>query len=972
MQETHSKIIDATRRRPLLTQPLEFIPAMGPSRFSRVGLTLLLGCVLPSLVASTQAAGIAPAELRCECAVDPLGIDVARPRLSWIVKATDPGSRGQMQMAYQILVADDSAAIEQDKGNCWDTGKVESDETVHIEYAGTPLRSSGQYWWKARVWDKAGQASPWSKPQRWSMGLLKPDEWRAKWIRFPQEPAPAAAASQPVHRETLAPSPWLRKSFSLEAAPRRAMAYVNVLGYFELYVNGQKVGSDVLSPAVSDYQARSFYVTYDIAPLLRKGPNCIGLWLGRGWHVAGQSGVKASGPVARFHCDILTDNKNLDVISDETWKCAPSPYATLGPWQWDQYGGERYDARLENAAWNTAEFDDRAWTAVQVVAPPASRCESQRCPLNRIGRRIPAVSCSDLGGGRVEVDFGTNLAGWLRMRLPLLPAGHRVAIHYADQRYASAAPEKLPPGVTYHTSDETFDSAKGKVRYQTFHHADEFLSAGRPGETFCSKFNYHGFRYAVIEGLPTTPDAKDFEALLIESDLEPTGQFTCSNELLNRIRDLNLWTVRCLNLGGYMVDCPHRERLGYGDGQVSAETCLMNFWMPNFYAKWLGDWRDGQNPKNGSLRAVAPRDIPGGEPPGWGGTMAAIAWRTYLYYGDRRLLEQYHEPMRRYVDFLESRCVDGILRASGGQWDFLGDWVPPGRGMDTLNWPSARANEFFNNCYRVYLWELLEKSAAALGRDDEVQRCRAKLDQIRPLIHRAFYDPDKHSYGFDEQAYQCFPLLTGVTPPAEREAVMRTLQDGILIRRGGHLDSGMLGTYFLIQYLSAAGRDDLLYTIVNQKTYPGWGHMLQRGATTMWEQWNGYYSQIHSCYTSIAGWFHNDLAGIQPDAAAPGFKKIVLRPAVVGDLASVRGSYDSIRGPIRSDWSVKDKTFDWTIDVPANTTATAYVPASDAKTVREGDVPAAEASGVKFLRMEGNRAVFAVESGRYHFRSTLP
>lgn len=930
--------------------------------------SLYLGC---ALAAAGTASNAVPADrvmdLRCEYVKDPLGIDVTQPRLSWInvVKR-----RGDRQTAYELLVASSPELLAQNRGDLWQTGKVASDENVQIAYAGKPLTSRCQCFWKVRVWDQEDQPSAWSDTAFWSMGLLRPDDWQAEWIRANgslQDGLENAARSEPA----VTISPWIRKSFVLDDTPKRSLTHVNALGYCELYVNGQRVGDDVLSPAVSDYRARSFYVTYDVTRHLRKGENCIGLWLGRGWHVAGRPGVEQPGPIVRLQMDIEIGGTTEQVVTDKSWRCTRSPYATLGPWQWDQYGGERYDARLDNPAWSTNGFDDRAWSLVEVASAPGSCAQSQPCPLNRIGERIAAVKCTRLGDGLHEVDFGTNLSGWMRMRMPLLPAGHRLVIHYADRRYATAEPDKLPAGVARHGSDEVFVTADGPVRYQTFHQADEFISAGNPDEEFCSKFNYHGFRYAIVEGLPTAPDIDKTEALLIETDLEPVGSFSCSDERLNRLYRLNLWTLRCLNLGGYLVDCPHRERQGYGDGQVSAETCMMNFWMPNFFTKWLGDWRDGQDLQTGDLPHVAPRDQGGGGP-GWGGALAALAWRTYLNYGDRRVLEKNYDAMRRYVDSIESRCTDNVLRAYGGPWDYIGDWVPPERGMDTANWPSAHDNDVFNNCYRIYLWELLEKSATALGRDDESLRCRAKLDQLRPLVHETFHDPNRHTYGAEEQPYQCLPLFVGIVPPTEQDAVLRQLEHNILIRRGGHLDSGMLGTYFLIQHLSAAGRDDLLWTIVNQRTYPGWGYMLDEGATTMWEQWNGYYSQIHSCFTSLAGWFHNGLAGIRPDPAAPGFKKITIRPAVVGDLTWVKCSYRSVRGMIVSNWTHKDGTFTLDVIIPSSVIATVHIPVANSAEVTEGGRPVSEALGVTFLRREQGCAVFEVQSGDYSFAVRLP
>ena len=816
--------------------------------------------------------------LRCEYRVDPDDIDVRKPRLSWQV---DSDRRDWRQTAYRVIVASTPELLAKDEGDLWDSGRVASEQSTQVEYAGKPLQSRTSCYWKVRVWDNDSKVSDWSETARWSMGLLEPGDWQAKWIRSPD----AAAAAESKSKSVPITSPWMRKTFELDAKPQRARAYVNSMGYHELYVNGKKIGADVLSPAVSDFSKRSFYVAHDITPYLRKGRNCLALWLGQGWHSSGVTGVAQPGPVVRAQFDICTDGKTARILTDETWKTRASSRSLLGKWYWNDFGGERYDARLDDEKWNLAECDAADWQSVEIATPPATRTESQPCPPNRIGRRLPAVKCDEWGKGRWYVlDFGTNLSGWLRMRMPAMPAGQTVRIHYADAIYASAEPEDTPAGKLAVTmSDKLFEYDGGKARAQTHNHVDEFISAGRAGEEFCSKFNYHGFRYAIIEGLPAKPSLDDAEALLIESDLAQAGSFACSDELLNRIYQFNMWTLRCLDLGGYLVDCPHRERVGYGDGQVSIESCLMNFWMPNFYQKWLDDWLDAQDPKTGDIPHTAPH-MPGGGGPGWGGAAAAMAWRTYLYYGDRRVLEKSYDSLRRYVDFLESRCKDNILRTYGGKWDFIGDWVPPGHGMDSDDWELGRASEIFNNCYRVYLWDLLEKTASALGREDETRRCRAKLDEIRPLIHKEFFDPARMTYVLDGQTYRCFPLYAGVAPDTQRKAVCKALENNIVVQRKGHLDTGMLGTYFLIQYLQQADRNDLIYTIVAQKTYPGWGYMLDRGATTMWEQWNGYYSRIHSCFTSIGGWFNQGIAGIQPDPAAPGFKRVVIKPAIVGDL----------------------------------------------------------------------------------------
>jgi alpha-L-rhamnosidase len=367
---------------------------------------------------------------------------------------------------------------------------------------------------------------------------------------------------------------------------------------------------------------------------------------------------------------------------------------------------------------------------------------------------------------------------------------------------------------------------------------------------------------------------------------------------------------------------------------------------------------------------VAPFAMGGGGP-GWPGLLSAITWRHYLYYGDKRVLEENYDAIRRFVDNLESRSKDGVMPAYGGTWDFIGDWVPPERGMDTQNWPNRPAAELFNNCYRIQQLEILKNMASVLGKKDEVERCEARLATARAAVHAAFFDKAAGNYGIDEQAYYVMPLLAGVTPEAERPALLQKLEQNILEKNKGHLDTGMLGTYFMMEHLRAIGRNDLVFTMFNQTAYPGWGYMLEQGASTLWEQWNGFWSHIHSCFTSPDNWFYQGLAGIQTDPAAAGFKNTIIKPAIVGDVTWVKSHHDSPYGRIVSNWKREGEKVTMEVTIPPNSTATVFVPAKDAAGVTESGKPAGEAEGVKFLRTENNAAVYAVGSGDYQFQSQL-
>ena len=954
--------------------------------------------------------------LRCEFRVDPLGLDALRPRLSWVIESN---GHGVLQTAYQVVV-----------DGVWDSGKVASDQSQNVGYAGRPLVSGTRYEWKVRVWDTAGQASKWSEPARWTMGLLKPQDWTAQWISTETEaqvlaPNPGGnlkifkatytardgAGSADVTRKVSAlvkdgvlnikvvsgilggdpalnhgknlvveyelngqrgnataadfsqlvipstqPSPpqpadepYLRRTFDLASIPTSALASVNVMGFYELFVNGKKVGPNVMGPALSNYQKRSLYETYDLAPYLRKGSNCIGLWLARGWYLKTMIDGKTNPPVqhdtaiARMQLDMTVGGQSLRIGTDSEWRCKSSGRSLLGPWLWNKMGGELVDARQDDPGWADPQAPRGDWYPVKVVAAPAIPADAQKCPPMHVLKSLPAVSCVKLAAGRYQLDFGTTLSGWLKLRVHGREAGDTITIQYAD---------RLKP-------------------LQTYNQTDRFVCAGKPADEFCSKFNYHGFRWAIIEGLAGEPQLADAEAQPIGADLESRGGFECSSELLNRMHQVNLWTIRSLTQCGYLSDCPHRERLGYGDGQVSIESCMMNFMMQPFYDKWSTDWCDGADPETGYIPHTAPQGIGGGGP-GWGGAAQALTWRNYLYYQDTQVLARNLDACRRHIAAIEAHAKDGIVRSLGGTGaGFVGDWVAPGRGMDTKDRPPAPAAALFNNCYLLYLREQWATMADVLGRNDEAKACRAEMARLRPLIHAAFYDKDKQVYVLDEQSYYLMPLMTGVVPEDLRPVILEKLEECIRVTRKGHLDTGMLGTYFLLNYLMKIGRNDLLWLVVTQKDYPGWGYMLEQGATTWWEQWNGYWSQIHSCFTSLDGWFYQGLAGILPDESAPGFKKFMIKPAVVGDLEWVRCYHDSPYGRIVSNWNREGQKLLMEVTIPANASATVYVPVGDVGSVFESGRPAADAAGVKFLRLENGAAVYAVGSGTYRFESAL-
>jgi alpha-L-rhamnosidase len=904
---------------------------------------LLTGCLLlaASLAAET---GVRVGRLRLEYRTHPLGVDVARPRFSWILESERRGAR---QTAYRVLVSSRPALLDGNQGDIWDSGKVDSDLSVHVAYDGPPLRSSTRYHWKVRVWDEHDDASAWSPASYWVSGLLRPSDWKAQWIGSPW--------SGDWEAQSPAPLPWLRKTFELDAVPREAFAFVAAMGYYELYVNGEKVDDHVLMPAVSHYPSRVLYVTHDVRKYLVSGRNCIALWLGQGWNVPGFPGVVDDGPIVRAQARLdFSDGRTRIVATDESWKLHASPITPILGNTTYRSVGESYDARLEIPGWNDAGLDDSAWPRAQVFEPPSARLTAQLVEPNRRQEAIhtlEAIQIEPLSGDSYRIDMGRNFAGWLELDLEG-PSGTKVSFEYLEQ---------LDP----------------KGRYSGYRQLDEYVLEGAGTETFSSRFNYHGFRWVVVRGLDSPPRRADVRGYLIHTDFAPASFFESSNLLIDEIYRVARWTQKSLSLGGYSVDCPHRERLGYGaEGQATMEEALYNFDLGAFYTKWLADWRDVQDPETGELphTAPAPLEYGTGGGPGWGGIIATLPWRLYLQYGDRRVLEESYPAITRWLSFLESRTRDGILESYGTNpdWHFLGDWNPPGRAMSPGDRVDDASTLFFNNCYFLYDVQLAARIAGVLGRTADSSSFARRARELQQAIHQRFFRGEGPFYGNGEQVYLAFPLLVGVVPDPLRPAVLARLEENLVRRRGGHLDSGVLGTYFWLKYLTEIDRSDLVYRAATRTSFPGWGYMLAEGATTFWEQWDGANSRIHSSYLSIGSWFFEGLGGLRPDPEAPGFQVVRIKPPLIRGLDHVRAEYDSIRGHIGSEWERTDRRLRLRIVIPANARGRVFLPTSDRESVTESGARMSEAHGVGPIRVVDGLTVVDVESGRYSFELPVP
>jgi len=878
--------------------------------------------------------------LSCEYLKDPLGIDMVNPRLSWQLNSDE---RGQKQTAFHLIVASSEELLKKNQGDLWNTGKVESDQSVHVEYNGKPLESGMTCYWKVRVWDIKDKASNWSEPAEWSMGLLKSEDWNAKWITYPDP-------KRLSH-------PWLRRSFELKDRVKGAVMYVNTASYYELRINGKKVGPYVLEPGITQVDKRFIVNAYDVANYLIKGTNTIALWMGPGWHQP-RNGNTNNAPILRAQLTIDTHSGPMVIGTDASWRVKESCVSQIGPWKWNNFGGERFDAREFVEGWDQVGFDDSQWKLAREIPAPYVTHSWQGCESARLSEPIKPVEIRRLQNGKWVIDFGRPLTGWMRLKMHDLKAGQEVQINYAD-------------------IDDNLNVRKLAYKanadgFQDFNQKDVFISAGKSAETFCSRFNYHSFRYAVIAGLDREPSINDAEAMMIEPDLESAGSFECSNDLYNQIHEITRYTFRtqnpCLALGTGEA----REKTAYGDGGAHLSGYLYNFTCDANLKKWILDWSDVQR-DDGWFHHTAPSFEDHGGGPAWGGQASELVRRMYLYYGDRGVVEQMYDKLKKYIDFLETKTRDDVLMSYSPTsreeaMMFIGDWARPaataGQGFNLDN---KDEREVFNNAYRVLLWQQLQDFAAGIGRTDEVKRCAERLAVLRPIVHSAFYQEDKGAYRYSSQSSLAMMLYARIPPPELRSKIMAQLENMIVVEKKGHLDTGLLGTFVLLDLLIRENRNDLVDLIMGQTTYPGWGYLVKELGLKTWpETWSGWGSHVIMVTATPGSWFFEGLGGIRPDPENPGFKHFTLRPGIVKSVDWVNCSYQSPYGLISSNWQLKDDGLILNIKVPVNTTATVYVPAG---TITESGSPAGQTHGVTFLHMDKNTAVFKVESGKYEFKS---
>ncbi len=908
---------------------------------------LFLTLITAALHVSGQKASVVPVQMRCEYLENPVGLDESRPRLSWTLAATDTASFRQKQSAYRILVSGSSANLKVNKGDVWDSGWQKSSQMQLINYNGKKLLSDRTYFWKLAVKDEKGQISRWSKPVYWTTGLFSQAEWKAKWIG-------TAQIFDPGQPDCNINDPWLRKSFTIKTKPARATFFVASVGYHEVYVNGKKIGNDVLSPSVTDHSKRARYVAYNIAPELKPGKNVIAIWLGTSWSVFGPYIVKdrPNTPIVIGQGAI---NGNI-IATDETWKTHDSPNKLLGVWDFGKMGGELWDARKEMDNWNTIDCDEKSWTQA-VVYKPKLILSAQQVEPNRLFEEIKAVSIESRSDGSYRVDMGVNFAGWTSVNVSGKP-GDRI-----DFLYSERAQDDMT--LSLHSAFIIGEEGKG---------------------TFKNRFNYSSGRWITIKGLKTKPALSDIKGWMVRTNFSTATKFESSDPLQNWIYNTVNWTFENLSLGGYVVDCPQRERLGYGgDAHATCETGMLNYELGAFYTKWMEDWRDVKGTetivgnmhdqkwaRNGIMsgRPLHPGILPhtaptymGGGGPAWGGINVILPWLFYQQYGDKTILEKNFPMMIDWLEFLDTHTQDNMLVRYGGDWDFLGDWLWPGATAEGMN-NNKPQTVFLNNAYRVFNLRTAVKIAKIIGKSDAAEKWQRQAELSSAALHAKYYNAEDFSYSDKSMGNLAAALLGDIMPENLKSTVMQRLEKEILDVRKGHIHVGITGGAMLFKMLRDAGRDDLIYSMTSQTTYPSWGYMKENDATTIWEMWEKDlpgHSLLHSSYLYPGAWYIDGLAGIKTDLDYPGYHRFILRPPLLSaaQMKWAKADMNSPAGRIKAMWKREMGKLSYSISVPPNSLATLQIPIAEAGAM-SGDTKYVKAKGVK----DGFK-LFELSAGNY-------
>lgn len=917
-------------------------------------LHFLLFLILPFL-AFSQNSEIA--HLKTDLQVTPLGFDNKTPEFSWILQSSE---RSTTQNACEILVSNDQKKLEAGFGNSWQSGKIVSNTTFGVKYSGKPLQSFTRYFWKVRYWNQDGKVSEWSPVSWFETSMMNPSDWKAKWI---SDQRPLPAKDEDFYKET--PNPLLRKEIDLKKEIRSARLYIAGLGYSIAYLNGQRVGNQMLDMPWTQFDKQVTYNTFDVTDNLHKGNNAIGVMLGNGWYNPMpfklfrtwnlRNNLTVGKPCLKAQLRITyTDGSAETILTDESWKSGDGPVLKNSV-----YLGELYDARLEQNGWIEPGFNENNWQKAALLTGPKGTLIARYIPPVRITKVLKPIKMTEPTPGIYLFDLGQNFAGVPRLKVRGA-AGTTVTMRIGEDIHADGSLNFLT--VIAGQLKAMWNSNGGPGCPDNPMMVNTYILKGQGDEVFTPEFTFSSFRYIEVSGFPGKPDLNSVEGLRMNSDLQETGSFECSNELFNKVQEVTKWTFLS-NVFSVQSDCPAREKLGYGADMVAtSEAFSYNFDMSNFYRKVVQDFANDVRP-NGGMPEIAPNV--GINDQGMGGNTGSPGWQLAFpfgikllhdYYGDLTTGEKNYAILKKQVDFMHSVTPDHIVVNEIGDHE----------SIDKK--PIALSATAFYYHHVIILTEFAE----LLNKKEDAIHYQKLADEIKEAFVKTFLKPGTGVFDSGTQAAQLIALNYNLVPENEKKSAIDHLLFEIYDKHKGHLSTGIFATKFMFNFFREQNRNDVAFTIANQRTFPGWGNMIAHGATTLYETWaypDTICSQNHPMFGSISEWYYKSLLGI--NSKAPGFTRFEIKPQPAGDLTWAKGHYDAIIGRISSDWKIEGTHFYLKVSIPANTSATVYVPSFPGKPVLEGNLPAATALGLKFKAYADGYAIFEAGSGNYSFDSVF-
>ena len=927
-------------------------------RGGRGSVAVTLFCFLILCLASSfaNAQSFTAIKLTCENQNHPLGIDNSFPELGWQMTS---GNRGVLQTGYRILVSDDLGKIKKNIGDVWDTKKENKSSSIHIRYAGKKLRSNKIYYWKVRVWDNQNNESQWSNFASWQMGLLNKNDWeKARWIAYATIPdslciVPGVSGRGSKKLKAINDvSPLMRKVFIVKKGLKKATVFISGLGQFEMHLNGNKVGDHFLDPSWREYKKGALYVTFDVTKQLKAGQNAIGVMLGNGFYFMPRDCRYRKLTIAygypKMICRLALEYKDgttENVISDASWKTHKGPitYTSI-------YGGEDYNANLEQSGWDTAPFDDKSWKAVKVTDGP-SELHSQMSGHITVQKIFTPKKITQINDKVTVYDLGQNASG----------------IPEITVKGKKGDTVRIVPAELLNKDGTVNQRASGSPHY------DDYILKGGSAETWNPRFTYYGFRYIQIEKVPASnsnnhhlPTILSVKGLHIRNDAKEIGTFQCSNELFNRTFTLINWAIKS-NMMNVLSDCPHREKLGWLEqAYLMGNSIQYNYDVANFFRKTVHDMMEAQTPE-GLIPEIAPEyvvfDFAGGmfrDSPEWGSAGILLPWYLYRWYGDSRILRESFPMMQKYIDYLQKRANDNILSEGLGDWYDLGPNHP---GVSQLTPMGITGTATY-----YYDLTVISKIARLLGEENEAADYDKLAAAVRESFNEKFFNKETKEYGTGSQTANAMAVFMKLVEPQYKADVVNNIVKDIH-NRNNSLTSGDIGYRFLLRVLDDEGRSDVIFDMNNRMDVPGYGYQLAKGATSLTESWQALssVSNDHLMLGHLMEWFYTGIGGIRQSDRSVAFKNIIISPEPVGDLTYANATYQSLYGLIASEWKKENDLFKLTVTVPVNTSATIYLPADPSSVITEDGVSIRERKDVEWLENEKGKAVVRAGSGTYSF-----